>query len=161
MSLNCFRHLQLLENDKLLLIVDDHSGGMLVYLDSQQSINTAVSRPPRKNLHRSKIGEVCIFTFDESRRTLTVCETTKVKSCSPRFLVIIDPHHPQLQLHIFMFDEQYNQLQSCASGIELAPWYPPGVLITAMCFVHGGEELLLIGTDLVARIYSLLIQQFR
>jgi len=94
MSLNCFRHLQLLENDKLLLIVDDHSGGMLVYLDSQQSINTAVSRPPRKNLHRSKIGEVCIFTFDESRQTLAVCETTKVISCSSRFLVIIDPPSP-------------------------------------------------------------------
>ena len=30
-----------------------------------------------------------------------------------------------------------------------------------MCFVHGSEELLFIGTDLVARIYSLLTQQFR
>ena len=30
-----------------------------------------------------------------------------------------------------------------------------------MCFVHGSEELLLIGTDLVAKIYSLLTQQFR
>jgi len=64
-------------------------------------------------------------------------------------------------LHIFIFDEQYNQLQSWASGIELAAWYSPGVSITAMCFVHGSEELLLIGTDLVAKIYSLLTQQFR
>lgn len=60
-----------------------------------------------------------------------------------------------------MFDEQYNQLQSCGSGIELAPWYSPGVSITAMCFIHGSEELLFIGTDMVARIYSLLTQQFR
>jgi hypothetical protein len=136
-------HLQLLENDKLLLIVDDHNGSILVYLDSQQSINTAVQRPPRKHLHRSKIGDTCIFSFDEARRSLAVCETTK------------------LQLHVFIFDEQYNQLQSWASGIELTAWYTPGVLITAMCFVHGSEELLLIGTDLVARVYSLLTQQFR
>ena len=77
--LTCSRYLQLLENDKILLIVDDHSGGILVYLDSQQSINTAVQRSPRKNLHRSKIGEACIFAFDEARRTLGVCEITKVK----------------------------------------------------------------------------------
>jgi len=71
------------------------------------------------------------------------------------------PYHFQLQLHIFIFDEQYNQLQSWASGINLAPWYNPGVSITAMCIVQGSEELLLIGTDLVAKIYSLLTQQFR
>lgn len=89
--LTCPRHLQLLENDKLLLIVDDRSGGILVYLDSQQSINTAVHRPPRKSLHRSKIGETCIFTFDEARRTLAICEAMKVASLSPKFLEMIDP----------------------------------------------------------------------
>ena len=158
--LTCYRHLQLLENDKILLIVDDHGGNILVYLDSQQGINTAVQRIPRKHLHRSKIGETCIFTFDEVRRTLAICETSKVGSSS-KFLAIIDLLSLQLQLHIFMFDEQYNQLQSWASGVDLAPWYTPGVLITAMCFVHGSEELLFIGTDLVARVYSLLTQQFR
>jgi len=159
--LTCPRYLQLLENDKLLLIVDDHSGSILVYLDSQQGMNAAVQRPPRKHLHRSKIGETCIFTFDEVRRTLAICETTKVGPSHPKLLVIIDFSHLQLQLHIFIFDEQYNQLQSWASGIDLVAWYSPGVLITAMCFVHGSEELLLIGTDLVARVYSLLTQQFR
>ena len=74
-----FSLLQLLENDKLLLIVDDHNGGILVYLDSQQYINAAVSRPARKIFHRSKIGEACTFAFDEARRTLAICETTKVK----------------------------------------------------------------------------------
>lgn len=78
-NLICFRHLQLLENEKLLLIVDDHHDGILVYLDSQQGIKTAVDRPPQKSLHRSKIGEACTFTFDEMRRTLAICETTKVK----------------------------------------------------------------------------------
>ena len=155
------RHLQLLENDKVLLIVDDQSGGILVYLDSQQGINTAVQRPPRKILHRSKIGEACIFMFDEVRRTLAVCETTKVKYSCLMFLIIINLLYSQLQLHVFIFDEQYNQLQSWASGIDLVPWYSLGVSITAMCFVHGSEELLFIGTDLVARIYSLLTQGFR
>ena len=84
------RHLQLLEKDKLLLIVDDHSSGILVYLDSQKSIGAAVQQQPRKSLHRSKIGEACIFTFDEVRRTLAICETTKVGLPSPNFLVIID-----------------------------------------------------------------------
>ena len=102
-----------------------------------------------------------MFTFDEARRTLAVCETTKVEPPHPKFFIIIDFLLFQLQLHIFIFDEQYNQLQSWASGIDLTPWYTPGVLITAMCFVHGSEELLLIGTDLVARVYSLLTQQFR
>ena len=76
------RHLQLLENDKILLIVDDHNDGILVYLDSQQGISVAVSRPPRKTLHRSKIGKACIFSFDEGRRALAICETTKVKPSS-------------------------------------------------------------------------------
>ena len=73
-----FRHIQLLENNKILLIVDDHNDGILVYLDSQQSMGTAVSKPPRKSLHRSKIGEACKFAFDEVRRTLAICETVKV-----------------------------------------------------------------------------------
>lgn len=73
----------------------------------------------------------------------------------------ISPHYFQLQLHIFIFDEQYNQLQSWASGADLVSWYNPGVSITAMCIVQGSEELLLIGTDLVAKVYSLLTQQFR
>ena len=124
-------------------------------------MNAAVQRPPRKSLPRSKIGENSVFTFDEVRRTLAICETTKVEPFHPRLLMIIDPCYLQLQLYIFIFDEQYNQLQSWASGIDLVAWYPPGVLITTMCFVHGSEELLLIGTDLVARVYSLLTQQFR
>ena len=89
--LTCPRHLQLLENDKLLLIVDDHSSGVLVYLDSQQGISTAVQRPPRKHLHQSKIGETCIFAFDEARRTLAVCETAKVGGSSLKLLTIVDP----------------------------------------------------------------------
>ena len=76
------RHLQLLGNDKILLIVNDCNNNILVYLDSQQTIGAAVSRPPRKNLHRSKIGEACMFVFDEARRMLAICETTKVESFS-------------------------------------------------------------------------------
>ena len=83
-----FRHLQLLENDKVLLIVDDNSGGILLYLDSQQSISAAVFRSPWKTLHRSKVGEACIFSYDEARRTLVVCETIKVKSSSWRAFVV-------------------------------------------------------------------------
>jgi len=79
MYLTYSRHLQLLENDKLLLIIDDHGDSILVYLNSQQSISAAVSRSPQKSLHKSKIGEACIFTFDEVRRTLAVCEATKVE----------------------------------------------------------------------------------
>jgi len=91
LCLTCFRHLQLLENDKLLLIVDDHNDGILVYLDSQQSISTAVHHSPRKNLHRSKIGEACLFTFDEGRRTLAVCETTKAGLSFQILLEITNP----------------------------------------------------------------------
>lgn len=80
-----FRHIQLLENNKILLIVDDHNDGILVYLDSQQSMGTAVSKPPRKSLHRSKIGEACKFAFDEVRRTLAICESVKVGSSPNSF----------------------------------------------------------------------------
>ena len=90
MCLTHSRHLQLLENDKLLLIVDDHTGSILVYLDSQQNMQSAVQQAPRKHLHQSKIGENCAFTFDEARRILAVCETTKVRSSHPKLLVIVD-----------------------------------------------------------------------
>ena len=88
---DCFRHLQLLENEKILLIVDDQSGNILVYLDSQQTIGHAVSRAPRKNLHQSKIGKACIFAFDEARRMLAICETTKVELDFSKVLASLNP----------------------------------------------------------------------
>lgn len=91
-------HSQLLEKDKILLIVDDRRGDLAIYLESLAVIHGAVERHrPRKTLKRDKIGTDFLLAFDESKRMLSVCASTKVYSLSS----VTKPHSD-------IFDVSYN-----------------------------------------------------
>ena len=73
------RRAQLLQNDKLLLIVIDRAGNLLIFLESFAAMDHAVKRERPKTLHRDKIGHDFLLAFDESKRMLAVCASTKVR----------------------------------------------------------------------------------
>jgi hypothetical protein len=72
-------HAQLLEKNKLLLVVDDRTGNFLVFLEELSAIEGAIIRQRHKKLlNRDKIGQDFVLAFDETRRMLAVCASTKV-----------------------------------------------------------------------------------
>ncbi|KAI0297433.1 hypothetical protein BC826DRAFT_1096771, partial [Russula brevipes] len=133
-----------LENGRLLLVLINRDR-VSIYLDRLPAMNAAILRDrPVKTLNREKLGEVIIFSFDETTRSLAVCASTK------------------LQLHLFVFDESYKTLQVQGSAINLAPWYSKsGIAILHAAFVCGNEEIALVDSTAQVRIFSFVTLQFR
>ncbi|KAI0250894.1 hypothetical protein BJV78DRAFT_1275616 [Lactifluus subvellereus] len=136
--------MQILENEKLLLVLYDRDR-VSIYLERLTAMNMAIQRDRSvKNLNREKLGEDILFAFDETKRALVVCASTK------------------LQLHMFVFDETFRTLQAHGSSINLAPWYnQAGVSILHTAFVGGDEEVILVDSGAQARIFSFVTLQFR
>ena len=66
----------------------------------------------------------------------------------------------QMELHIFVFDEELKSLRRQGSVIDLSPFYTSaGVSIVHACFVHGSEEILFVDSSAQARIFSLITLQ--
>ena len=61
----------------------------------------------------------------------------------------------QMQLHMFVFDEELKSLQGLGTAIDLHLFYNTGVFIVHVCFVHGSEEILFVDSSARARIFSL------
>ena len=56
-----------------------------------------------KSLNRDKLGQCLLFSFDESKRILAVCASTKVLCrVLVDFVTISDVPSIQLQLHVFV-----------------------------------------------------------
>lgn len=69
---------QILENEKLLLVLIDRDR-VSIYLDRLAAIDMAIRRNrPIKAFNREKLGQDVLFAFDESKRVLAVCSSTKV-----------------------------------------------------------------------------------
>ncbi|KAJ7809088.1 hypothetical protein B0H14DRAFT_2867919 [Mycena olivaceomarginata] len=133
-------HAQLIESGDLLLVVED-AKYMHIYLEKLSRLGFWPLRP-RKSVNREKIGEKSLIAYDESTRTLLICATF------------------QFQLHLYVFDDNYGGPQS-AAPVDLTESYAAGGTITHACFVLGSEEILLIDSRNMARVYSLLPRQFR
>ncbi|KAH7910222.1 hypothetical protein BJ138DRAFT_1127056 [Hygrophoropsis aurantiaca] len=134
-------HAQLLQGEKLLLVVVDSAGNLLIYLERLSMIDNAIERRRNKVFHQDKIGQEFILAFDESKNMLAVCASAK--------------------LHIFVFDDGRGSMQAVGSAINLAPWYSNDTIICQACFISGSEELLLVDSRAQARIFSLVTMQFR
>jgi hypothetical protein len=69
---------KLLENERLVLVLadqDKHS----IYLERLFEMDAAIQRgKPVKALNRDEVGEEVLFAYDETKRILTVCTSTKV-----------------------------------------------------------------------------------
>lgn len=72
------RFYQILEDGKLLLILLDRER-VSIYVDHLHAMNLAIRRErPIKNLNSEKLGDDILFAFDETKRSLAVCASTKV-----------------------------------------------------------------------------------
>ncbi|KAI6143615.1 hypothetical protein BKA82DRAFT_2416446 [Pisolithus tinctorius] len=133
---------QLLERERLLLIVADRVGNIFVYLETLTAMHGAIQRGHCKALKREKIGQDFHIAFDESKRMLAVVSSDK------------------LLLHVFVYDD-VRGFQAQGSAINLGPWYGEGVRIRHACFICGSEEILLVDSQAQARVFSLVTMQFR
>ncbi|KAJ6581854.1 hypothetical protein B0H19DRAFT_1116733 [Mycena capillaripes] len=134
-------HAQLIQSGDLLLVIEDPTY-MYVYLEKLGHLGMNGLGRHRKSIHREKIGEKSIIAYNESIRMLSICATS------------------MLMLHLYVFDETYDSIQS-AGSINLTGYYAEGMAIAQTCFVSGSEEILVIDSGNMARIYSLQPQQFR
>ncbi|KAI5998963.1 hypothetical protein F5J12DRAFT_784806 [Pisolithus orientalis] len=133
---------QLLERERLLLIVADRVGNIFVYLETLTAMHGAIQRGHCKALKREKIGQDFHIAFDESKRMLAVVSSDK------------------LLLHVFVYGD-VRGFQAQGSAINLGPWYGEGVRIRHACFICGSEEILLVDSQAQARVFSLVTMQFR
>jgi hypothetical protein len=78
---NLSRHAQVLEKERVLLIVDDRRDNLSIYLESLTAIGNAIDRRRvRRSVHQDKIGRDILVAYDESKRMLALCASTKVVS---------------------------------------------------------------------------------
>ncbi|KAH8979281.1 hypothetical protein EDB92DRAFT_1980226 [Lactarius akahatsu] len=135
---------RLLENEKLLLVLANRER-FFVFLEPLRVLDSALRRGKYiKSLNRGRLGQSVLFSFDEAKRMLAVCASTK------------------LQLHMFVFDETYKALQSQGSVIDLVPWYSRADnSILHLAFVCGREEVALVDSSARVRIFSFVTLQFR
>ena len=67
-----------------------------------------------------------------------------------------------MQLHAFVFDETFKTLQGQGSAINLSPWYSQAdISIVQVSFVHGNDEVVLVDSSALVRVFSFVTQQFR
>ena len=79
-----------------------------------------------------------------------------------RFVETSDVCTLQLQLHVFMFGENFKTLQGQGGAINLADWYrQPGISILQMASVCGSEEVALVDSSAKVRVFSFVTGQFR
>ena len=138
----------------------DSQGNVMILLERPSRIDSAIhSRSFSKFFHQDKIGQTCLFAFDESKRMLAVYASARVCPCLYRFVHQSLIRIPQMQLHIFVFDEEFKSLRGLGTAIDLRPFYNSGVSIVRACFVHGSEEILFVDSSAQARIFSLITLQ--
>jgi len=79
-SLFFFSFYRLLENEKLLLVLADREN-FFVFLEPLTALDSAIRRGKYiKGLNRKKLGQNVLISFDEAKRILAVCASTKVLS---------------------------------------------------------------------------------
>ena len=80
--LGLFSFCQILENEKLLLVLVDREW-VFIYLESLSEIDAAIrGSRPIKSLKREKLGQDFLFAYDEMKRTLAVCASKMVRQCA-------------------------------------------------------------------------------
>ncbi len=73
--------MHLLASGKCLLIVDDNlpEGNLNIYLEQLSMLDNAIQHNRHKKLlHKGKLGENLVIAFDEIKRMLLLCASSKV-----------------------------------------------------------------------------------
>lgn len=75
-----FRFAQLLENDRLLLVVANREKTMSIFLDTLERMRVAVENGTcRKKIRCDLIGQDFTFTYGACKRMLALCSSTKAR----------------------------------------------------------------------------------
>ncbi|KAH9959519.1 hypothetical protein BJV74DRAFT_984284 [Russula compacta] len=136
------KYAHLLEGDRILVVLVDSQGNVMILLERLTRIDAAIkNRSYAKFFHKDKIGQTCLIAFDETKRMLAVYASAR------------------MQLHIFVFDEELKSLRGLGTAIDLLPFYHSGASIVHACFVHGSEEILFVDSGAHAKIFSLIMLQ--
>ena len=156
---DAFSHSQLLGGDRLLLVLIDRNANLHLHLDHLNNIENSIGRDCGKMLYRDKIGDEFLLAFDETQAMFALVSCEKVCNLGdPK--VGLKLKAPQLQLHVFVHDDNRGFTAS-GSAINLNSWYGEGARIKKACFTSGSEELLLVDSQAIARVFSLTTMQFR
>ncbi len=73
--------MHLLPSSKCLLVVDDNrpGGNLSIYLEYISVLDNAIQQNRHKKvLHKDKLGENFVIAFDEIKRMLLLCASSKV-----------------------------------------------------------------------------------
>jgi hypothetical protein len=106
-----------LENDRVLLVVDDQSDRFKVYLDKISTIGDALqnSRPRKTIFKHDKLGQELLVSFDETRRLLVLCAPQKVVQfllLSPSSLTVSLIRSPSTSLFLMSSSPPYKAGQA-------------------------------------------------
>ncbi|CAE6451525.1 unnamed protein product [Rhizoctonia solani] len=135
-------------HDKCLVVVSDEQK-TLVYVENDAMLERAIDSGRSKIAfnHDSFGGSRYKFAYDQTTRLLA--------------LAIVHGEEGDPRLSIYVFDEEFTPLRDQSSPISLKNSYSELVEIDQICFIPGLEEICLVGTSGLVRIYSLINQQFR
>ncbi|KAH9029436.1 hypothetical protein EDB85DRAFT_2251894, partial [Lactarius pseudohatsudake] len=141
-SSTIIKYAHLLEGSRILVCLVDPHGNIAIYVESLSRINAAIQMQSFSKLfHRDKIGEICLFALDESKRMLAFYSSAR------------------MQLHIFAFEDERGSLRGIGSAIDLLPFYHNGESIVQARFVHGRDEIIFVDSTAQARIFSVTMLQ--
>ncbi len=77
---------------KCLLVIDDGRDNLNIYLENLSTLENVIRRNhPRKVLHKDKLGDNLIIAYEETKRMLLLCASSKVrrhiKACTCESLI--------------------------------------------------------------------------
>ena len=73
------RYAHILEDDRIILCLVDSQGNILIFIDRLSRIDAAIqSQSYAKFINQDKIGQPCLFAYDESKRMLAIYAPVKV-----------------------------------------------------------------------------------
>jgi hypothetical protein len=77
--INQLRYAHMVEAERLLVILEDSPGSIAIYMERGATLDAAIqNRRPKKTIHEDKIGNDHLFAYDERKRLLLVCASSKV-----------------------------------------------------------------------------------
>ncbi|KIM24854.1 hypothetical protein M408DRAFT_26650 [Serendipita vermifera MAFF 305830] len=144
-SAGSLRFLRLVGKDSVLAVIEDEVS-LKIFFDSLSGLAAAIeSGRPKKRFFYEKIGRRHMFAVDETRRLFTLLAT----------------HPDAINIHVYIFEHEGRTLNARGGAINATKWFPKGIPeLSAMTFVTGSEELLLVDNTGFSRVFYLTTETF-
>jgi len=161
------RHIQLFGNGRCLVVINDSQAGKVkVFLEEDNFIASAINEEKTKKLFDMlRIGEDYLLSVNETKRLVAFYSRRDVSPLA-KTLANLNSHLQQNRLFNYAIDEHFNSLQARSADIDLGRWLNGGteddsIFVASVAFLSGSEEILIVDNAGNARVFSLVIKQFR